>query len=261
METRSASDVVGEAEPVQSIGARLKRVGKIIMDVLPVLVGIISDMFDSTSAVIFASAWFCIAATLISVIVDGIHCRNRWAQDLPARWPKMPGVAMFILYSVNLMLLYAGVMSIETYSKWSGCFVTGGIAIGAAVSLLIGKPFVYDYAVEVVSVEKIKHFKINAEANANFQKIMRVLTIVWMLVFLAFICCGVGSALAKSAGQTTMAFLLGTIAPIVIGVVTTRYISPRVVEKMVPAPPADAANVSSAGQPAANDSLQSPLTA
>lgn len=103
--------------------------------------------------------------------------------------------------------------------------------MASAVSMLVGRPWIYAAAVDTLEQERLDHFTSNPQANIVFKAIMRALTLLWTGIFGAMTLLSAVSAVIRVSGHTLVATLVGTAGPIVL-IGAGWKIQPRVIERI-----------------------------
>jgi len=211
--------------------ANLKRIAKVALDCSTLILTLFAGMTKSEGVILFCT-WGAAISAVVALVVDFFHCRNRQAVGLLAEFPKHLTVTFFLMNVLLLLVVYAWNLPATWIQTYGGLVLTSGLFVGVVTSLVFGKPFVYAFAIEAIPAEKMKFISDDSSALATFEVMMRKITWVWALTFLLLLCVSVAATVIRVANHnSTLATIVGTLAPGVVVVSVFRVVTPRVIQK------------------------------
>jgi len=222
--SKQRTDDVG---PAEDGAVKLKKAGKIFLDNCPVVIGICFS-FAKGSFAVFLLCWFTVSIAVLALVVDFFHCRHRQAAGLQAVFPKMIPVTFLVMNAVVLILLYAGVLKASVVMVINGCFVSGGLFLASAFSLLIKKPWIYAIALEAMTPARLQEVTSTPQHMQVFTEIMNAITWLWTGVFLIWFLVSLSCTFWKMYGGSQLATTLtSTFVPICTLIITARCLQPK----------------------------------
>ncbi|CAE8616717.1 unnamed protein product [Polarella glacialis] len=206
-----------------SIG-RVLGVCKKLVDYAPAILTILVNWVD----VIPVCASIVIVAA-IGLVIDFLVVRRRRLAGLPAVFPKPVSVTFLSVFAVLLGLLCAGNLSQEVFRVWCGAAVSGSLCLMALGSLILGSPFVYADAIELMPPEKLQGLQENPADWAGFQMVMTAVTKLWAGSFFLITCVNLVAGFLENAGQKVVSTILAVAGPIIIVTLTFKCLQPKVI--------------------------------
>jgi hypothetical protein len=191
---------------------------------------IIIGFYTPSTSIIYACTWATLILAFLALIVDYFHCQHRWSAGLLAVWPKLIPVTFLIMSAGQLGLLYGGALTPEHLRVWGGPICFGAFFVAVAGSLLVGKPFVYAYAVETLPDKAVHYITTVERYKLAFENIMWDLTILWAMIFLVLLALQIVCVYLKDSGNDAFASILGNVAPLIIVFGATKLAQPKVME-------------------------------
>jgi hypothetical protein len=220
----------GVGDSASNESSKLKRIGKIVLDNIPIFISL-GFMFARGSFASYVLCWCSVSTALIALVVDGIHCHRRWAAGLEAVFPKMITLTYLIMNSVILGLLYGGVLQAEEVYAVNGCFVLGGLTFASLASLIVRRPWVYAMAVEFMPPERLQEIRRTPEGMSVFAQIMSAITILWTVLFGLMFCINTACAIWKyHGGNKSIIQITSTVGALSVAILGSRCLQPRVIE-------------------------------
>jgi hypothetical protein len=217
-----------EAPPAGS--GKLKRFGKVLLDNGPIVIGLCSGFVTSPTG-IYVIVWITCVISLIAIIVDYVHCRHRWQAGLEAVFPKLFTIVYCLMNAGILVLLYTNLLEPVTIDTWSGLINGTALFVASLISLLIGKPFTYAFAVEFLPPEQLQRVRSTPVGMEIFKEINHAVTIVWTVTFFLLTILSAACAVWRHyGGDKSVPGIVNTVGGIVVVIATARHIQPRVIE-------------------------------
>jgi len=206
--------------------ARVMRLAKKYLDYAPAILGIFVNWVD---AIPICSMIVGVGVT--ALIVDFFVAQQKKLAGLPAIFPKLVPVVFVLSFTILLVLLCTSRISEDQFRMCNAAVMSGSLFIMAWVSIIIGQPFIYADAVEMMPAEKLQSLKGNSAEWEVFQTLMNTITKLWAWVFFLITCVNLFGGRLEAAGYKSASTVLGSVGPVVIILIALRCVQPRIIQK------------------------------
>ncbi|CAE8647400.1 unnamed protein product [Polarella glacialis] len=203
---------------------RVLGVCKMSVDLAP---SILFILLNWVNAIPICASIVCVAS--IAIVIDFLVVRRRRVAGLPAAFPKPVSVTFLSVFAVLLGLLCAGNLSQEEFKVWWGAALCGSLCLMALGSLIVGSPFVYADAIELMPPEKSQGLEENPADWACFQMVITAVTKLWAGSFFLLTCVTLVAGFLKKSGHEVVSTIFGVAGTIIIITLTFMCLLPKVI--------------------------------